>query len=252
MQHGDAATHVHRLPTASGPAPVTSTGHTAGSACVGSQQLGNRSGRGQVNGAMQWEALRKARWSAMRPGHLLAHTRRGHAAFVLMRRRSVRLRSGLPTHQMATRPRRHRCRGRSTSPAAGARLPGRTGHRLRSGTPWPVMLTGRMAPARPHPRCTAGDQRGARWLWRLSSQLRTFGLASPRSPQGSRPSPGGDPPVPSPEQDPERAVPGKVRLVEQAKGILMARNGCSAEEALTCCAVRPSTAMSSCMCSLNG
>ena len=144
------------------PAPVTSTGHTAGSACVGSQQLGDRSGRGQINGAMQWEALRKARWSAMRPGHLLAHTRRGHAAFVLMRLRSVRLRSGLRTRQMATRPRRHRCRGRSTSPAAGARLPGRTGHRLRSGTPWPVMLTGRMAPARPHPRGTAGDQRGAR------------------------------------------------------------------------------------------
>lgn len=37
--------------------------------------------------------------------------------------------------------------------------------------------------------------------------------------------------MPSPEQDPERAVPGTVRLVEQAKGILMARNGCSAEEA---------------------
>lgn len=37
--------------------------------------------------------------------------------------------------------------------------------------------------------------------------------------------------MPSPEQDPEQAVPGTVRLVEQAKGILMARNGCSAEEA---------------------
>lgn len=119
---------------------MTSTGHTAGSACVGSQQLGNRSGRDQINGAMQWEALRKARWSAMRPGHLLAHTRRGHAAFVLMRLRSVRLRSGLRTRQMATRPRRHRCRGRSTSPAAGARLPGRTGHRLQPGRSWREMV----------------------------------------------------------------------------------------------------------------
>jgi AmiR/NasT family two-component response regulator len=37
--------------------------------------------------------------------------------------------------------------------------------------------------------------------------------------------------VPGPEQDPQQGVLGMVRLIEQAKGILMAQNGCSAEEA---------------------
>jgi len=85
---------------------------------------------------MQWEALRTGRWSATRPGHLLAHTRPGCAAFVRMTLRSVRLRSGLPARPMATEPPRHRYRGRSTARAAVARLPGRTGHRSQSGTPW--------------------------------------------------------------------------------------------------------------------
>jgi hypothetical protein len=129
------------------------------SACVCSQQLGKGPVVIRSTGATQREALHKPRWSATKPGHLLAHTRPGCAVFVWMTLRSVRLYSGLPARQMATGLLRHRYRGRSTSPAAVARLSGQTGRRSQSGTPWRDMLAGsRVEIVRASPRTLACER----------------------------------------------------------------------------------------------